>query len=85
MCPLNEDSESGGEIRRSIRQLWSTQIQDMQQMAASLEDVGFCVCSVQPVLISDIGTRRMSFCRIFVDMLQDRSPEKSSLLFNEQC
>jgi len=76
----NEDDTS-----RPIRQLWSTQIQHMQQNAALSADVGFCVCCVRPVLITDIGTRKMTFCRLFVDMLQNCCEDKTSLLYNEQC
>jgi len=76
----NEDDTS-----RPTRQLWSTQIQHMQQSAASSADVGFCVCCVRPVLITDIGTRKMTFCRLFVDMLQNCCGDKTSLLYTEQC
>jgi len=70
---------------RPVRQLWSTQIQHMQQNAATRADVGFCVCCVRPILITDIGTRKLSFCSNFVDMLQNCCADKTSLLYTEQC
>jgi len=77
--------DSGMDVSRSIRQLWSTQLHDMAQHAETSSDVGYCVCCVRPVLISDMGTRKMTFCRLFVDILQNCSVDKTSLLYNEQC
>ena len=67
------------------RQLWSTEMEHMQQTADTHADVGHCLCCVRPILITDIGTRKMTFCRRFVDMLEKCSVDKSSLLYNEQC
>ena len=78
----DHDDESS---MRPVRQLWSTQIQHMQQNAATHADVGFCVCCVRPILITDVGTRKMSFCSLFVDMLQNCCADKTSLLYTEQC
>ena len=78
------DKDDEGTVR-PVRQLWSTQIQHLQQHAATHADVGFCVCCVRPILITDIGTRKMSFCSLFVDMLQNCCVDKASLLYTEQC
>jgi len=67
-----------------VRQLWSTRMQDMQDEAASCSDVGACVCCTRPVLVTDFGTRKMTFCRMFVDMLQDCNVDQDSLLYKEQ-
>jgi len=81
----DEDEDDGFDTTRSIRQLWSTHMGDMRQVAASNSHVGQCVCCVRPVLIADIGTRKMTFCSVFVDILQKSSADKSTLLYNEQC
>jgi len=67
-----------------VRQLWSTTMQDMQDETASCSDVGACVCCTRPVLVTDFGTRKMTFCRMFVDMLRDCNVGQESLLYNEQ-
>ena len=82
---VDDSEEDVADVTRSIRQLWSTRMGDMRQVAEILSHVGQCVCCVRPVLISDIGTRKMSFCNVFVDILQNSSADKSSLLYNEQC
>jgi len=73
------------DVSRSIRQLWSTQIHDMRQYAATQDDVGHCVCCVRPILVTDPGTRKMTFCSLFVDILKNCSVDRTSLLYNEQC
>jgi len=67
------------------RQLWSTEMEHLQQTASTRAEVGHCLCCIRPVLITDIGTRKMTFCRRFVDMLEKCSVDTSSLLYNEQC
>jgi len=82
---VDESAEDVADVTRSIRQLWSTRMGDMRQVGDTCSHVGQCVCCVRPVLISDIGTRKMGFCSVFVDILQTSSADKSSLLYNEQC
>jgi hypothetical protein len=81
------DGEDGSDCNTAChaRQLWSTHIEHMQQTANTHADVGHCLCCIRPILITDIGTRKMTFCRRFVDMLDKCSVDKSSLLYNEQC
>jgi len=81
---MESDNKNDDTMTRPIRQLWCTQMQHMQQNAATRADVGHCICCVRPILITDIGTRKMTFCQLFVDMLQNCSVDKSTLLYNEQ-
>jgi len=85
MSGVDGNDEDEGDMSHSIRQLWSTRIHDMRQYAASRNDVGHCVCCVRPILVTDPGTRKMAFCSLFVDILQNCSVDRTSLLYNEQC
>jgi len=81
------DGGDGGDGNTTghARQLWSTEMQHMQLTANTQADVGHCLCCIRPILITDVGTRKMTFCRRFVDMLDKCNVDKSSLLYNEQC
>lgn len=84
--PGNDDSDKDVyDMSHSMRQLWSTQIHDMRQYAASKDDVGHCVCCVRPILATDPGTRKMTFSSLFVDILHNSVVDQTSLLYNEQC
>jgi len=71
--------------KKIVRQLWSTRMNDMQQKTDSQDNVAYCVCCARPIVTTDVGTRKMTFCSNFVDMLNHCKVDKDSLLYNEQC
>jgi len=71
--------------KKFVRQLWSTRMNDMQQKIDSQDNVAYCMCCVRPIVTTDAGTRKMTFCSNFVDMLNRCTVDKESLLYNEQC
>jgi len=85
MADVDDECELSGDMPRSVRQLWSTQMKNMQQHASTRSNVGYCVCCVRPVPVNDPGTRKMAFCGLFVDILQNCTVDKNTLLYNEQC
>ena len=66
-------------------QLWSTMIHHVCYEANDPSDVDACVCCARPLLVLDPGTRKMTFCPSFVQMMQKCTVDPEGLLYNEQC